>query len=60
MQVEYAGRRKWVADDLADLGLRADHANRPLPKSPASQRPNSAAGRAKSLQSDSICMETMT
>ena len=47
-----------AADDLGDRGLRGHHANRHLPKSPASQRPNSALGRAKQLQSGGICRET--
>jgi hypothetical protein len=60
MQVEYVRRRKQATDDLADRGLGGQHANRRLPKSPASQRPNSALGRAKPLQSDGIRRETTT
>jgi hypothetical protein len=60
MQVEYATRRQPAAYDLADRGLRGHDANRHLPKSPASQRPNSALGRAKSLQSDGMRRETTT
>jgi hypothetical protein len=46
--------RDWhvAADHVADDGPSAGDANRRLPKSPASQRPNSALGRAKPLQID--------
>jgi hypothetical protein len=58
MQVEYAPRREQADDGLGDRALRGHDANRHLSKSPASQRPNSALGRVKQLQSGGICRES--
>lgn len=56
MQGKYGHRSKSASDDLADQELHTRH----VPKSPASQRPNSALDHAKQLHSNIILGDTTT